>query len=43
MFRAKLQDIINAGGYHYGDKVTIWHKSGDDVAVKITGKLSKPK
>jgi hypothetical protein len=41
--RAKLQDIINAGGYHYGDKVTIWHKSGDDVAVKITGKLSKPK
>jgi hypothetical protein len=41
--RAKLQNIINAGGYHYGDKVTIWYKSGDDVAVKIKGRLSKPK
>lgn len=41
--RAQLQDVINAGGYRYGDKVTIWHKDGDNVAVKIKGKLSKSK
>lgn len=41
--RAKMQGIINAGGYQYGDKVTIWHKADGDVALKITGKPSKPK
>ena len=41
--RSKMLSILNAGGYRYGDKVTIWHKSGDDVAVKIKGKPSKPK
>jgi hypothetical protein len=41
--RDKMISILNAGGYRYGDKVTIWHKDGDDVAVKITGKPSKAK
>lgn len=41
--RSQMQDIINAGGYQYGDKVTIWHKAGGDVAFKIKGKPSKPK
>ena len=41
--RTKMQGIINAGGYQYGDKVTIWHKADSDVALKIKGKPSKPK
>lgn len=41
--RPQMLSILNAGGYQYGDKVTIWHKDGDDVAVKIKGKPSKPK
>lgn len=41
--RAKMQGIINAGGYQYGDKVTIWHKTDGDVALKIKGKPSKSK
>jgi hypothetical protein len=41
--RPQIVAILNAGGYQYGDKVTIWHKSGEDVAVKIKGKPSKPK
>jgi hypothetical protein len=41
--RDKMQNIFNAGGYQYGDKVVVWYKRGQDVAFKITGKPSKPK
>jgi hypothetical protein len=41
--RDKMQNIFNAGGYQYGDKVVVWYKRGDDVAFKIKGKPSKPK
>jgi hypothetical protein len=41
--RDKMQNILNAGGYQYGDKVIVWYKRGEDVAFKIKGKPSKPK
>lgn len=41
--RDKMQKIFNAGGYQYGDKVVVWYRSGEDVALKIKGKPSKPK
>jgi hypothetical protein len=40
--RDKMQNILNAGGYQYGDKVEVWYRRGGDVAVKIKGKPSKP-
>jgi len=39
--RGKMQNIFNAGGYHYGDKVTVWYRRDGDVALKIKGKPSK--
>jgi hypothetical protein len=41
--RDEMQNIFNAGGYQYGDKVVVWYKPGGEVAVKIKGKPSKPK
>jgi hypothetical protein len=41
--RDKMQKIFNAGGFHYGDKIEVWYRPGDNVAVKIKGKPSKPK
>jgi hypothetical protein len=41
--RDKMQTIINAGGYQYGDNVVVWYKPGENVAYKIKGKPSKPK
>ena len=41
--RDKMQNILNAGGYQYGDKVVVWYRSGEDIALKIKGKPSKPK
>jgi hypothetical protein len=41
--RDKMQNIFNAGGYQYGDKVVVWYHSGEDVALKIKGKPSKSK
>ncbi len=41
--RAQMQKTIDAGGYHYGDKVEIQFDPGSDVAVKIKGKPSRPK
>jgi len=38
--REKMQEIIDLGGYQYGDKVTIVHEQGRDVALKIRGKRS---
>jgi len=41
--RDKMQKLFNAGGYQYGDKVVVWYRSGENVALKIKGKPSKPK
>jgi len=38
----KVQQLVDAGGYQYGDKVKILHQSGQTVALKIVGKPSKP-
>jgi hypothetical protein len=38
----KMQTLSDAGGYQYGDKVTIWYLPGTEVALKIKGKPSKP-
>ena len=40
--RDRMQNIFNAGGYQYGDKVVVWYRRGGDVALKIKGKPSKP-
>ena len=39
----KMQNILNAGGYQYGDNVVVWYKPGENVAFKIKGKPSNPK
>jgi hypothetical protein len=39
---AKMQQIIDKGGYQYGDKVTISYDPATLKAIKITGKPSKP-
>jgi hypothetical protein len=39
---AKMQDIIDKGGYQYGDKVTIFYDPATQKAMKIKGKPSKP-
>lgn len=41
--RDRMQQIRNAGGYQYGDKVTIWYGSDTTLALKIKGRPSKPK
>ena len=37
-----MQKIAEAGGYQYGDHVKILYFPGQQVALKITGKPSKP-
>lgn len=39
----KMQEIFNAGGYQYGDKVVVWYRQGTTVALNIKGKPSKKK
>jgi membrane-bound inhibitor of C-type lysozyme len=39
--RPKMQKVQSAGGYKYGDKVTVWYRAGADVALKVKGKPSK--
>jgi hypothetical protein len=39
----KMQQILNAGGYQYGDKVVVWYQQGTTVALNIKGKPSKKK
>lgn len=39
---AKMQVIIDKGGYQYGDKVTVYYDPTTKKALKITGKPSKP-
>jgi hypothetical protein len=38
----KMQEIINKGGYQYGDKVTVLYDPGSLKAVKLKGKPSRP-
>jgi len=38
----KMQAIVDKGGYQYGDRVKILHQAGQSVALKISGKPSKP-
>jgi hypothetical protein len=39
---AKMQQIIDKGGYQYGDKVTIYYDPATMQAMDIKGKPSKP-
>jgi len=39
---AKMQKIVDKGGYQYGDKVTIYYKLSTMQAMKVKGKPSKP-
>jgi hypothetical protein len=41
--RDKMQNVFNAGGFQYGDKVVVWYQRGTSVALKIKGKPSKAK
>ncbi len=38
----QMQQIIDQGGYQYGDKIVIRYQAGSEVAQKIKGKPSKP-
>jgi hypothetical protein len=40
--RDRMQQIIDLGGYQYGDKVEIQCEAGGNVALRIKGKPSKP-
>jgi hypothetical protein len=40
--RDQMQQIIDRGGYQYGDKVEIEHQAGSSVALRVKGKPSKP-
>ena len=39
---AKMQQIVDKGGYQYGDKVTIFYNPTTMQAIKFKGKPSKP-
>ncbi len=39
---AKMQQIIDKGGYQWGDRVTIYYDPATVKAIKIKGKPSKP-
>jgi len=38
--RERIQEVLDLGGFQYGDKVTIEYEAGKDVALKIKGKMS---
>ena len=38
----KMQQIVDKGGYQYGDKVTIYYNPTTMQALKFKGKPSKP-
>jgi hypothetical protein len=38
----KMQQIIDRGGYQYGDKVTVIYNPVSQEAIKIKGKPSRP-
>ncbi|HLZ91133.1 MAG TPA: hypothetical protein VKQ28_05410 [Candidatus Acidoferrum sp.] len=37
---SKMQQIVNKGGYQYGDKVTVLYDAATEKAIKIKGKPS---
>ena len=39
---AKMQQVVDKGGYQYGDKVTIYYNPATMQAMKFKGKPSKP-
>jgi len=39
---ARMQKIVDNGGYQYGDKVTVYYDAASRTAVKIKGKPSRP-
>jgi hypothetical protein len=39
---AKMQRIVDKGGYQFGDKVTIFYDPNTSKAIKIKGKPSRP-
>jgi len=39
---AKMQTIVDRGGYQYGDKVTIYYDPTSRKALEIKGKPSRP-
>ena len=39
---AKMQQIVDKGGFQYGDKVTIYYNPATMQAMKFKGKPSKP-
>ena len=39
---AKMQQIVDRGGYQYGDKVTVLFDPASEKAIKIKGKPSRP-
>lgn len=39
---SKMQQIVDKGGYQYGDKVTIYYNPSTMQAIKFKGKPSKP-
>jgi len=39
---AKMQQIIDKGGYQYGDKITVYYDPQSLKAVKFKGKPSRP-
>ena len=38
----KMQQLIDKGGYQYGDKVTVYYDPATEQAIKFKGKASKP-
>ena len=40
--KEQMDKILARGGYQYGDKVEIRYRAGQDVALVIKGKPSKP-
>jgi hypothetical protein len=38
---ARMQQIVDKGGYQYGDKVTIIYNTANQMALKIKGKPSR--
>jgi hypothetical protein len=39
---AKMQRIVDKGGYQFGDKVTVFYDPNTSKAIKIKGKPSRP-
>jgi len=38
----KMQQLIDKGGYQYGDKVTVYYNPATEQAIQVQGKPSKP-